>query len=130
MRISRIVYEIYQSDLAYLERREWNEPHELDGQVRLEFTDMDPMFISWVEDKGDFHASYQDRSFFKAELEVIKDMSTSIIWEPLIGQEVDVSFLDLNAFVVVIRSQNERVYCWAMGVDQITVGRRLPESAT
>ena len=130
MKLSKVIYEIYRSDLAYLEKRDWKEPHELDGQVRLEFTDMDPAYVSWVQDKDDFHASYQDKSFFKVELEETKDMSSSQVWEPLIEREIDLAFLDQDACVVAIRSKDKRVYCWAMCVDTITVGRRLPEGVT
>jgi len=130
MRLSKVVYEIYQSDLVGLEGCNWEEPHELDGQVRLEFVDMDPMFVSWIQDKDDFHVSCQNKSFFAVELEERRDMSKSQVWGALIGREIDVAFLSKDAYVLAIRSSGDRVYCWAIGVDTITVGRRLPDSVT
>ena len=49
VQLQHVCYELYESDLQVLESRSWAVPHELDGQVRLEFFDVSAIYVSAIQ---------------------------------------------------------------------------------
>ncbi len=134
MQLRRVWYELFQSDLDALESRGWAVPHEIDGQLRLEFDDADAAYISTVQHLDRFRADYEGESYFVTTLPHQHEVSAHPLWTPLIGSSIDLAFLDRSHQVVAIRSPTQRVYCcsWEAGsweADQLLVCRSLPRPA-
>ena len=134
MQLRRVWYELYQAGLDALESRGWSVPHEIAGQLRLEFDDADAAYISAVQRLDSFCTDYGSKSHFVSRLPHEREISSHPLWTPLIGSSIDLAFLDASHQVVTIRSPSQRVYCcsWQAGsweADQLVVCRSLPKSA-
>ncbi len=134
MQLRRVWYEINQADLDALESRAWSVPHEIAGQLRLEFDDADAAYISAIQHLDAFCADYRGASYFASPLPHEREISSHPLWTPLIGSSIDLAFLDASRQVVTIRSPSQRVYCcsWQAGsweADQLVVCRSLPRPA-
>ena len=134
MQLRRVWYEINQAGLDALESRAWSVPHEIAGQLRLEFNDADAAYISAIQHLDAFCADYRSASYFASPLPHEREISSHPLWTPLIGSSIDLAFLDASHQVVAIRSPMQRVYCcsWQAGswaANQLVVCRSLPRPA-
>ncbi len=134
MQLRNVSYELYQAHFEALESRSWAAPHDVGGQIRLEFHDANGICISVVEHPEGFSAGYQVGGYFVAPLPHKRDVSTLPLWTPLIGSTIDLEFLDSSRQIVAIRSPTQRVYCcsWkdaSWEADQLYVCRSLPRPA-
>ena len=134
MQLRRVWYELYQADLDALESRGWAVPHEIAGQLRLEFDDADAAYISAIQHLNAFCADYRSASYLASPLPHEREFSSHPLWTPLIGSSIDLAFLDASRQVVAIRSPMQRVYCcsWqadSWEADQLVVCRSLPKPA-
>ena len=68
MQLRGIWYELYQADLDALESRGWGVPHEIEGQVRLEFDDAYTAYIFAVQHLDTFCADFRRESHFVTPL--------------------------------------------------------------
>ena len=64
MQLEHVYYELYELDLQALESRAWAVPHELDGQVRLEFFDASAIYVSAIQCRDGFCAHYRGAGHF------------------------------------------------------------------
>ncbi len=134
MQLRRIWYELHQADLDALESRAWAVPHEMEGQVRLEFDDAEAAYISAVLHLDSLCADYRGESHCVTPLPHQREVSAHPLWTPLIGSSIDLAFLDASRQVVAIRSPTQRVYCcsWEAGsweADRLLICRALPRPA-
>ena len=134
MQLRRVWYELYQADLDTLESRGWAVPHEIAGQLRLEFDDAEAAYISAIQHLNAFCADYRSASYLASPLPHEREISSHPLWTPLIGSSIDLAFLDASHQVVAIRSPMQRVYCcsWqadSWEADQLVVCRSLPKPA-
>ncbi len=134
MQLQSVCYELYESDLQVLESRAWAVPHELKGQVRLEFFDVSAIYVSAIQCGDSFCAHYRGASHFAIPLPFQRDVSDHPLWTPLIGSSINLAFLDDFRQVVAIRSPTRCVYCCSYEAgsweaDQLTICRSLPRPA-
>ena len=134
MQLRRVWYELYQAGLDALESRGWAVPHELDGQVRLEFFDVSAIYVSAIQCGDSFCAHYRGASHFANPLPFQRDISDHPLWTPLIGSSINLAFLDDFRQVIAIRSPTRCVYCCSFEAgsweaDQLTICRSLPRPA-
>lgn len=131
MQLQRVCYELHESDLQLFESRAWAVPHELSGQVRLEFFDVSAIFVSAVPCRDSFRVHYRGGSHFANPLPFERDVSDHPLWTPLIGSSINLAVLDDFQQVIAIRSPTRCVYCcsWEAGsweADRLTICRSLP----
>lgn len=134
MQLKRVCYELRESDLHALESRAWAVPHELDGQVRLEFFDALDIFVATVWVRDGFCAHYRGASHLANPLPFQRDVSHHPLWTPLIGSSINLAVLDDFQQVIEIRSPTRCVYCCTYGAGswdagRLTICRSLPRSA-
>jgi hypothetical protein len=138
VQLQRVCYELYESDLQVLESRAWAVPHELDGQVRLEFFDASAIYVSAIQCRDSFCAHYRGASHFANPLPFQRDVSDHPLWTPLIASSINLAFLDdfrqAIAIRSPIRSPTRCVYCCSCEAgsweaDQLTICRSLPRPA-
>jgi hypothetical protein len=133
VQLQRVHYELRGADLQLLESRAWAVPHELHGQVRLEFSDASAIYVSAIPRRDGYCAHYRGASHFADPLPLQRDVSDHPLWIPLIRSSVHLAVLDDYRQVIAIRSLTRCVYCcsWeagSWGADQLTVCRSLPRS--
>ena len=134
MQLKRVWYELYQAGLDALESRGWAVPHELDGQVRLEFFDVSAIYVSAIQCGDSFCAHYRGASHFANPLPFQRDVSDHPLWTPLIGSSINFALEDDSRQVIAIRSPTRCVYCCSFEAGsreayQLTICRSLPRSA-
>jgi hypothetical protein len=131
MQLERVCYELHESDLEVLESRAWAVPHELDGQVRLEFFDVSAIYLSTIRCRDGFCAHYRGASHFANPLPFQRDVSDHPLWTPLIASSIHLTFLDDLRQAIAIRSPTRCVYCCSCEAgsweaDKLTICRSLP----
>ena len=134
MQLQRVCYELYESDLGLLESRAWAVPHELEGQVRLEFFDASAIYVSAIQCCDSFCAHYRGASHFANPLPFQRDVSDHPLSTPLIASSINLAFLDDFRQAIAIRSPTRCVYCCSCEAgsweaDQLTICRSLPRPA-
>lgn len=134
MQLRRVWYELYQAGLDALESREWAVPHELDGQVRLEFFDISSIYLAAIQCGDSFCVNYRGASHFANPLPFQRDVSDHPLWTPLIASSIDFALQDDFRQVIAIRTPMRCVYCCSFEAgswetDQLTICRSLPRPA-
>ena len=81
MILSRVIYELFESDEESLKAAIENLYHEIDREIRLVFSDGEDCFISWAQDEESWHIEYQAFSFFKPNHPIVRDMSDHPVWD-------------------------------------------------
>ena len=109
--LSRVVYELFPSDVEEIEKPGAELEHTIDREVRLEFSNGDMRFISWCSDPVQYSIAVQERSFFVAgSSAVTRDLSDHPLWRPLIGNVVNMVALDPENQVLEVHSAAGSVY--------------------
>ena len=103
MQLQRVYYQLYESDLQILESRAWAVPHELDGQVRLEFFDTSAIYVSVIQFPDGFCAHYRGASHFADPLPFEREVSDHPLWTPLLGSSINLAVIDDFRQVIAIR---------------------------
>ena len=134
VQLQRVCYEFRESDLQVFESRAWAVPHELGGQVRLEFFDTSAIYVSAIQCRDGFCAHYRGASHFADPLPFQRDVSDHPLWTPLIASSINLAVLDDFRQVIAIRSPTRCVYCCtckagSWDADQLTICRSLPRPA-
>jgi hypothetical protein len=109
MMLTRVVYDLYESDLAFLEERWQQTSHELGREVRLEGLE-GTTFVSWQERNGQFSVVHGTTQFFHGEPEARRDVSDSRLWRDAIGKRVSLEPLDSTGGCVALRWATGGVY--------------------
>jgi hypothetical protein len=113
MILMQVVYEMFGSDLRWLDEHPTSDYHEIDGGVWLHFAQAPSLLITWSEAPAPVYyaLSISEKGPWPHPLEVTQDMSGSRLWAPLVGKQVHVAFLDTARQVVRVHSPDYAVYC-------------------
>ena len=133
MRLNKVTYELFESDVIYLSSLEKSDPHEIDREIRLSFDGEEDVFISWEQTSAFgriyFMMSFGTQCHFGNEA-VSQDYSEHAFWRPLVGAEIQISHVDFLKQAVRISSSSYEVFCyarensnWGRDVTQITPRR-------
>jgi len=133
VQLRRVSYELHESGVQALEARSWAVPHELDGQVRLDFFDALAIFVATIQCRDGFCAHYRGASHFANPLPFQCDVSDHPLWTPLIGSSIHLTVLDDFRQTIAIRSPTRCVYCCSYKAgsweaDHLTICRSLPRA--
>jgi len=111
MRLARAIYELFESDMATLQGAEEQHSHEIDRELRLEFTDCSDLYIAWCSHPTQYAVGYQEKRWNVTDPEHIVDVSQWKIWRELIGQEISFVFHSPANQVLELRGDRSSVYC-------------------
>lgn len=68
--------------------------HQLDGEVKLEFFDCNPLFMSWGKHPIQYSIEARTQSFFSPGLLVPVDFSGHPYWKKMIGHQIQEEYID------------------------------------
>jgi len=129
--VANISYGLFESDLHDLDRGA--ESHLLDGEVRVDLSTGESLFVSWSTDPVMYCVGIANESFFDSKL-INVAMSNSSLWRGFLGRPLQTSFLDDDHQVLRLNGPCSTCYIssqqsgnWEL--DVITVSRQLPPVA-
>jgi hypothetical protein len=123
MILADIHYHLFPGEAEALDafaERNW---HQLDGELRLEFTDAPACFISWGRggSLGDGAVRYavnvRDESFFDAYLLASLEMSDHPYWSNLIGHDLRLDYMDPEHQILRIACTAGKLFLSSQSVD-------------
>lgn len=133
MKLKSVSYLMFEFDLDELELRSWEPPHELGGEVRLDFENRASIFVTTHQSPGDFHVEHGSAATYRT-LAHSRDVSSHPLWARLIGAPISLTFRDSDQQILEIRSAAASVFCcsfergeWA--ADSLYVASVFPEGA-
>ena len=148
MVLARVIYELFETETDPADAADRGEPVFLDRQLRLEFTDTQPVFISWtwgLLPEANYHLAWSYEPLCTDKPEVEYDATRSPAWKDLIGHELSLHYRDPEQQVLEVRAHDAVVFCCSFGcgafelcrsvergawhMDTLYVGRALPEGA-
>jgi len=137
MILSRVFYELFDWEASWLDHHPEPDFVELDRQLRLEMADGSDVYIAWNwwSPSGDcYFVDIGEKSFCREQAAIVRDVSASSFWYPLIGKAVELAYLDAEKQVLRIISEDEAVYCCSFhdgiwGQDVLTIGRQMPKAS-
>lgn len=94
MVLAAVHYEIFPSEaLSFAGEGDW---HQLDGEVRLGFTDAPEMFISWGNEPLQYSVEVRSTSFFSAGRLSSLQMNANPYWQSIIGHELSIAHIGME----------------------------------
>ncbi len=123
MILANIHYHLFPGEAEALDafaERNW---HQLDGELRLEFTDAPACFISWGrgrspgQDATRYAVEVRDESFFEACLLASLEMSDHPYWNNLIGHNLRLDYMDTEHQILRIASAAGKLFLSSQSVD-------------
>jgi hypothetical protein len=131
MKLTKIIYEIFESDAQWLDEVDSRQVHEIDREIRLIDEEGESTFISWCSDPVQYAVGISNISFFDQPIPVIRDMSNSEFWKALVGKDITFNFMDSHHQVLEIGNNDKAVYCWtsafeAEGTDTLFISAQRP----
>lgn len=100
-------------------------------------TDESRCFVSWVQDRDDFHLEWRDEPFFNDE-GIVLDFSGHPLWSDLLDKDVSFEHVDLERFAIKVSAPDAHVYLCAYeqkrpegpgiwGFDGVHISKTLPK---
>jgi hypothetical protein len=135
MILARAYYELFDYEAKWLDENPTAEFVELTRQVRLDVEDdvYESLFIAWnwAASGSDYFVDISGKSFCVKDEAIVRDVSDSPLWCPLVGQELRLSYLETGKQVLSIQAGDHTIYCCSFGrgmwgMDILTIARRLP----
>ena len=135
MILRRVWYELFESEVRWLDTHPQCEYVELGRQLRLELADDNTVYVAWKWGwlGSDYFVDFTGKSYYTGSAEVEREASASSLWSPLIGRPVEFAYRGEGRQVLEVRSGESVVYCCSFGkgcwgMDILHVAARLPES--
>lgn len=117
MILASVHYQVFPGEAEALEadaRRTW---HQIEGELRLEFTDGPAQFISWGNGPVLYAVEIRDDSFFDEYMLGSVEMTDHPYWSELIGYELQLEYADPDHQVLAITSAAGRLFLSSQHVD-------------
>ena len=107
MKLQRVIYELFESDLASL--RDFSDWHEIDREIFLEFENGEKRYFSWCDEPIQYSMGMQDERFNTGEPDHILDVSNWDMWQSLIGTKIE--FIDKEPHQIIeVKGPKKSVY--------------------
>lgn len=108
MVLATIHYEIFANEAgSFAGEGGW---HQLDGEVRLGFTDAPEIFISWGNGPLQYSVEVRSASFFSAGRLSSRQMSAHPYWQSLIGHELNIAHMDSGHQILRLSAVSGEVF--------------------
>ena len=112
MILEQVLYEVFESDAAWLDDNWESGVHEIDREIRMVFQGAHPdIYVSWDQTGDLVHIAMRNATFFTPPAPTVRDASTSAIWTDLVGQDVTFEFLREDKQVLCVMAGEHAVYC-------------------
>lgn len=110
MILASIHYHLFPEEAALLDaavERHW---HQIDGELRLEFTDAPACFVSWGSGPVAYAVEVREESFFAKDMLASLEMSDHPYWTNLIGQELRLHYADEDCQILKLFTPRGEVF--------------------
>ena len=121
--LERVVYDLEPADLEALRGEA---THLLGSGLRLVGASGESLYISWTEAADTFKLYLADQHS-PGEFLVETDMTSSSMWELVVGGPVEIRWDDDDERVVSVRNSEDCVYCCVYDQDDVVVTRARPD---
>lgn len=108
--VTKVIYELYNSDYSYIKDRLDADTHEIDREICLVLDDGKNIYISWTESPIQYSIDYKGSRWFKNEPDKVLEASSWKLWKPIIGKVFELIFHDKNNQLLELRCKNASVY--------------------
>ena len=108
--LSRVVYELFESDVEELNAAAATKSHTIDREVRLEFSNGGVRYISWCSEPEQYCIGVKESSFFKPGGAVSRDVSDHPLWRESVGRVVSLVVLDAEHQILEVRAEVSSTY--------------------
>jgi hypothetical protein len=125
MILASIYYQVFPGEAEALEadaERDW---HQIEGELRLEFTDGPAQFVSWGNGPVQYAVEVREDSFFDEHLLASVEMSDHPYWSNLIGHELSLDYADPDHQVLRVVSAAGEVFLSSQYADGTFQGDSL-----
>lgn len=138
LRLVRVVYEFFpdedeEFDDEFLDAEE----HRLHREVRFELADGERLYVTWCSEPFQYSIAIAWRTDWRDDPHPTRDMSAHPLWSPIVGEQVELAFVDALHLALAVRAPESVLYlgtydypgggdrgCW--GMDVVRVMRKLP----
>lgn len=111
MILTHVTYELFEHEFDQFLAEEANGWHQLDGQVRLDFSDSPSVYISWIGAPVQYCIGLGSQSHFKSDaMRHHIDMTKHPYWSNLIFKDISISFIAPLNQVIRIYSYQHQVF--------------------
>lgn len=110
MILAAIHYLVFPDETQPLETDSEHSWHQIDGQLRLEFTDLPAHFVSWSTKPVPHALAISNRPFFAEELLGRLEMSDHPFWRKLIGHELQLDYATPDHRVLVLATPDGELF--------------------
>ena len=117
MILASIHYQLFPGEAEALEADAECTWHHIEGELRFEFTDGPPQFVSWGDGPVLYAVEVREESFFDEYMLASLDMSDHPYWCELIGRDVYFDYADPEHQVLKIVSPAGALFLSSQYVD-------------
>jgi hypothetical protein len=110
MHLNGVEYQTFHSDIPCLQETETLGWHQLDGQVKLQFSDGQPIFISWGNTPIQYSIEIRSSTFFAPDPLIEVSMAENRFWDSLVGSEVVLEYINATHQVLCVRGKDTSVF--------------------
>jgi hypothetical protein len=125
MILASIHYHLFPGEAEALEAHAERNWHQIEGELRLEFTDAPAQFVSWGTGPVLYAVEVRDESFFDEHMLASVDMSDHPYWSRLVGHELRLDYADPNHQVLKVASPAGELFLSSQYVDGTFQGDSL-----
>lgn len=111
MKLTAVIYELFESDLDGLDNDPGLNSHEIEREIKFVFDDASTIYISWCREPVQYAVGYQNKSWFEPPPGITLDATNWPLWQPLSGQVISLGFLDADHQILEIKTIAGAVYC-------------------
>jgi hypothetical protein len=110
MHLSGVEYQTLPNDIPYVLETETLGWHQLDGQIKLQFSDGHTVFISWGDKPIQYSIEIQSVTFFSPGSLVEMPMNENPFWNSLVGSEIILEYIDATHQVLQVRGRHTSIF--------------------
>jgi hypothetical protein len=131
-KLTAICYRLFDGEESSADSAARGEIHEFGGELALTFDDGQRLFVSWVSEPVQYAIGVKDASHFVPEARLTDfEVSDSVIWAGLVGQEVSLQYVGYAHQILEVSSATDSLFLcsferggwWA---DAVTVCKQTP----
>lgn len=125
MILACIHYQLFPGEAEALEANGASTWHQIDGELRFEFTDGPARFVSWGNGPVLYAVEVREESFFDEHLLASLDMSDHPYWSDLIGHDLRFDYADPEHQVLRVTSRAGELFLSSQDADGAFQGDSL-----
>ncbi len=125
MILASIHYHLFPGEAEALEGHPERNWHQIEGELRLEYTDAPAQFVSWGNGPVTYAVQVSDESFFDEHLLASVEMSEHPYWSGLIGHELRLDYTGPDHQVLKVTTAGGDVFLSSQYADGAFQGDSL-----